>query len=171
MYCSRDSEANDMIHMGSDHRSVKAQFVITAPKKEVSQKTHIAWRKTKQQRAQRANSMKQRDPTKQTNSKFAMPESLTMSKQAEVVIDAEVAASLHWSEDANAAAAVKTRSGRLVVGSEAAHHSNDEANAALTEFERADGGLVVETAAARHSNEDTNPQLLKQSKLRAVSLR
>ena len=33
-------EANDMIHMGSDHRSVMAHFVITAPKKEVSQKTH-----------------------------------------------------------------------------------------------------------------------------------
>ena len=42
LYCSRDAEANDMIHMGSDHRSVMAQFVITAPKKEVSQKTHIA---------------------------------------------------------------------------------------------------------------------------------
>ena len=31
---------NDMIHMGSDRRSVMAQFVITAPKKEVSQKSH-----------------------------------------------------------------------------------------------------------------------------------
>ena len=38
MYCSRDAEANDMIHMGSDHRSVVAHFVITTPKKEVSQK-------------------------------------------------------------------------------------------------------------------------------------
>ena len=38
--CSRDSHANDMIHMGSDHRRVMAQFVITASKKEVSQKTH-----------------------------------------------------------------------------------------------------------------------------------
>ena len=28
--CSRDAEANDMIHMGSDHTSVMAQFVITA---------------------------------------------------------------------------------------------------------------------------------------------
>ena len=37
MYCSRDAEANDMIHMGSDHRSVMAHFVITTPKKEVSQ--------------------------------------------------------------------------------------------------------------------------------------
>ena len=26
IYCSRDAEANDMIHMGSDHRSVIAQF-------------------------------------------------------------------------------------------------------------------------------------------------
>ena len=30
---SKDAEANDMIHMGSDHRSVKAQFVIPAKKK------------------------------------------------------------------------------------------------------------------------------------------
>ena len=38
MCCSRDAEANDMIHKGSDHRSVMAQIVITASKKEVSQK-------------------------------------------------------------------------------------------------------------------------------------
>ena len=36
--CSRDAEANDKIHMGSDHRRVMAQFVSTASKKEVSQK-------------------------------------------------------------------------------------------------------------------------------------
>ena len=35
--CSEDAEANDMIHMGSDHRCVMAQFVIPAPKKEDSQ--------------------------------------------------------------------------------------------------------------------------------------
>ena len=39
MYCSRDAESNGMIHMGSDHRSVEAKFVITTPKKEDS---HIA---------------------------------------------------------------------------------------------------------------------------------
>ena len=50
IYCSRASEANDMIHMihmGSDHRSVMAQFVITAPKNEVSQKTHCDQKKIK----------------------------------------------------------------------------------------------------------------------------
>ena len=40
MCCSRHALTNDMIHMGSDHRSVMAQFVTTAPKKQVSQKTH-----------------------------------------------------------------------------------------------------------------------------------
>ena len=45
MYCSRDAQANDMIHMGSDHRSVMAQFVIAVSKKEVSQKTHTAKKK------------------------------------------------------------------------------------------------------------------------------
>ena len=57
MYCSRDAEANDMIHVGSDHRSVMAQFLITAPKKEVSQKTHIA-KKIEQQKTQRAKMTK-----------------------------------------------------------------------------------------------------------------
>ena len=38
MYCSREAEANGIIHMGSNHRSVMAKFVITAPKKEGSQK-------------------------------------------------------------------------------------------------------------------------------------
>ena len=32
LLCSRDVEANDMIHMGSDQRSVMAQFIITATK-------------------------------------------------------------------------------------------------------------------------------------------
>ena len=35
--CSKDAEAKDMIHMGSDHRNVMAQFVIPAPKKRDSQ--------------------------------------------------------------------------------------------------------------------------------------
>ena len=43
--CSTDAEANDMIHMGSDHRSVVARFVIKAPRKEDSQKTHIERKK------------------------------------------------------------------------------------------------------------------------------
>ena len=38
---SRNAEANDMVHMGSDFRSVMAQFVINAPRKEDSQKTHV----------------------------------------------------------------------------------------------------------------------------------
>ena len=40
---SRDAEANDMIHMGSDHRSVMARFVIPASKKKDSQEECIAW--------------------------------------------------------------------------------------------------------------------------------
>ena len=50
IYCSRDAEANDMIHMGSGHRSVVAQFVITAPKKEISLKTHLDKMKMKNER-------------------------------------------------------------------------------------------------------------------------
>ena len=39
--CGTDAEVNEMIHMESDHRSVLAQFVNTASKKEVSRKAHI----------------------------------------------------------------------------------------------------------------------------------
>ena len=35
--CSKDAEASDMGHMGSDHRCVMAQFVFPAPKKKDSQ--------------------------------------------------------------------------------------------------------------------------------------
>ena len=31
--CSTDAEANDMMHMGSDHRSVMARLVCNAPSK------------------------------------------------------------------------------------------------------------------------------------------
>ena len=31
---NKDAEANDMIHIGSDHRCVMATFVITTPKKD-----------------------------------------------------------------------------------------------------------------------------------------
>ena len=36
---NKDAEANDMIHMGSDHRSVMATFTITTPKKDGPSKT------------------------------------------------------------------------------------------------------------------------------------
>ena len=37
--CSKDAEANDMIHMGGDHRCVMATFVINTPKKDGSHET------------------------------------------------------------------------------------------------------------------------------------
>ena len=45
MCCSRDAEANDMIHMGSDHRSVMARFVVKAPNKRDPRKAQIEERK------------------------------------------------------------------------------------------------------------------------------
>ena len=46
MSFSRDAQANDMIHIGSDHRSFMAQSVIKAPMKKDSQKTRIEGSKT-----------------------------------------------------------------------------------------------------------------------------
>ena len=41
---SRDAEANDMIHIGSDHRSVMEQFVIPAATKDRLSQKCITWR-------------------------------------------------------------------------------------------------------------------------------
>ena len=46
MSCSRDAEANDMIHMGSDHRSVMARFVFNASNKRDPRKTQIERRRS-----------------------------------------------------------------------------------------------------------------------------
>ena len=35
---NKDAEANDMIHMGSDHRCATETFMITAPKRDVHRK-------------------------------------------------------------------------------------------------------------------------------------
>ena len=69
MCCSRDAEANDTIHMGRDQRSVRAQFLITAPEKEVSQNSPIDKKKIQTAESKRAKTTKKRDPTKQTNSR------------------------------------------------------------------------------------------------------
>ena len=68
-------EANDMIHMGSDHRSVVTQFIITAPKNDVSQKHTATERRWQRKRTQRAKATTKRDLMKLTSSKNAMPNS------------------------------------------------------------------------------------------------
>ena len=40
MKCSKDAEANDMIHISGDHRCVMATFVINTPKKDGSHETN-----------------------------------------------------------------------------------------------------------------------------------
>ena len=49
MLQQRDAEAKDMIHMGSDHRSVMATFVIEGLDKRRPWKTQTGDRKTKRQ--------------------------------------------------------------------------------------------------------------------------
>ena len=71
IHCSRDAEANDMIHMCSDHRSVMAQFFIAAPQKKVLRQDEDEKRK----RIQRAKVTTKRDLVKQLSSKNAMPNS------------------------------------------------------------------------------------------------
>ena len=65
MSSSRDAEANDMIHMGSDHRSVMAQFVIKAQTKGGSQKPQIEGKTNQQRRGARSKEMEEKNPRKQ----------------------------------------------------------------------------------------------------------
>ena len=100
--------------------------MITTPKKEVSQKTHIAKKKIKAE-----NTKNQDDETTKSDEAMKFEERFAelerkIKHEAEVaattqkgVVDAEVTALPHWNEDANAAA----------------HQSNEYANAAATEFE------------------------------------
>ena len=118
VYCSRDAVANDLIHIGKRPQKCYGTHRDYSTKKEVSQKTHKQpRRKSKQQRAQRAKMMKKKrsDEANKFEERYAELErrikheaeiaattqkpTMTESKQAEGVIDAEVAASLHWNED------------------------------------------------------------------------
>ena len=47
---NKDAEANDMIHMGSDHRCVMATFMITTPKKDGHREMKDKLEKTKHDR-------------------------------------------------------------------------------------------------------------------------
>ena len=67
--CSRDAEANEMIHMRIDHRSVMAQFVTPSSKKEDSHKARITWKKLDNGDHQRVKPMEERDSMKLTRSK------------------------------------------------------------------------------------------------------
>ena len=87
MYCIRDAEANDTTHMGSDHRSVMAQFVITEPKKEVAQKTHIAKKKTKT-----AESTKSQDDEKTWSDEANKFEERYAELERKIKHEAEIAA-------------------------------------------------------------------------------
>ena len=82
--------------MGSDHRSVVAQFVITAPKKETSQNNSFGQDdktrsgeaiKFEERFAELERKVKYKAKIAATTQKSKMKESLTMSKQAEGVAD------------------------------------------------------------------------------------
>ena len=97
-----------------------------------------------------------------------MSKSSKLPEQGRGVVDAGVAALLHWNTDTNGEAAEEMRSGRIVAESEheevrleeeaaAALHLNGDALAGSTESEYAAGGLFVEAAAAEAVHHlDTN---------------
>ena len=157
-----------MIHMGSDHRSVMAQFVITAPKKEVSQKIQCDKKKMKttentsqsddktrsgeaiqfeDRYAELDRKIKHKAEIAATTQKQGMTESLKMSKQAEGVVAAGITALPCWNEFTNATASVMMRSGTPGAVAEAIHHSSEcaNANAAATDAEHEEVKLFAET--------------------------
>ena len=105
--CSRDAEANDMIHMGGDHRSVMAQFLIKAWTKEtlesrVKQKADAAVAAQKPSEVGAAAEITQADERAEGEAAAAETE----AQAAAAAGAAGCAAAAHnRSEDANAAAA------------------------------------------------------------------
>ena len=138
IFCSTDAEANDMIHMGRDHRSVMAQFGITAPKK-VSQKTHCDSKKTKtaqntkrqsddktrsceaikfeERYAELERKIKYKTKIAATTQKPKMIESLTKSKQAERVVDTGITVLPHCNEDTKHCSYSEDEIGKTCCGS------------------------------------------------------
>ena len=165
--CSRDAEANDMIHMGSDHRSVMAQFVITAPKKEESQKAHIKPNKTstgesiKSQVDERlrydeastfeeryfelGKGIKQKAEAAVAAQKPNGRETATEMKQAERGASAKDAAATEQAEGEAEAEANATAAGAEAYA--AAAHSPDEDKTAAAK-ERAEGEAEANATAA-----------------------
>ena len=105
--CSRHAEANDMIHMGGDHRSVMAQFLIKAWTKEtlesrVKQKADAAVAAQKPSEVGAAAEITQADERAEGEAAAAETE----AQAAAAAGAAGCAAAAHnRSEDANAAAA------------------------------------------------------------------
>ena len=141
MYRSRDAEANDMIHMGDDQRSVVAKFVVRTPKKEVSQK-----------------SMKQRHLMKQKEKSSMKPKlppphrkELLMLESQHYLAGTKTQMQQHtnrMSTQTPQPLSLNTWKRQTCCGS----RSNFEA----TEFEHTDGKLVENDTATCHSNDDTN---------------
>ena len=50
----KDAEANDMIHMGSDHRCIMATFLISTPEKNTHDRQHAREESQCQERKQKA---------------------------------------------------------------------------------------------------------------------
>ena len=142
IYCSRDAEANDMIHMGSDHRSVMAQFVIPAPKKEFSRKTHCDKKKMTT-----AWNTKTRSDEKIRSGEANQFEERYAELARKIKYKAQIAATTRTHEMTEST--LKMRSGRIVAESEheevrleveaaAALHLNGDALAGSTEWESRD---------------------------------
>ena len=144
MLVDKNTEANDMIHMGSDHRSVMAQFVITASTNEVSPKMHIEKKKTTtaadgRMRPEKATNMfEERYVELESKIKQEAESAATTQKPKEIE-----SAAHNLGDDANAAAA--------------SHNLGDDADAAAHNL-----GEDANAAAAHNLGEDANAPATKE---------
>ena len=126
MCCSRDAEANDMIHMGSDHRSVKKKISTAESTKSQDEKTRSGGANMFEERyAELERKIKHEAETAATAQKPKM----TLLEQAEGGVVAEIEAAHQLNDDANAAVAVLAQADGIADAA-AARHSNEDANAA-----------------------------------------
>ena len=104
--CSRDAEANDMVHMESDHRSAVAHYRTAKRRKAESTKSQDDGKMRsgeaymfEERYAELERKFKHAAETATTAQKPKMTESSTILEQAEGGVVAEVAAAHHFNED------------------------------------------------------------------------
>ena len=128
-----------------------AQFVTTASKKEVSQKTHIA-----KEKSMIVESAKSQDDEKWDLAKQTCFEERYAELERKLKHEAEIAAAAQKPKMTESSTMLEQAEGGVVAEVAAAHHLNEDANAVAAEMEQAEGRFVAEAAATRNLRDDAN---------------
>ena len=157
--CSRDAEANDMIHMRSDHRSVMAQFVIPAPQKKDSQKGYTKWRNNST-----TESIKFQLNERMRSEEANRSEERCCELDRRIKQKAEAAVAAHKPSEDETAAGMKQAEGGADANATASHNLVEEETAAAmqdTEGETKTDSTVAATETKREEVNSTASTLEK----------